>query len=71
MQLVHLPRSSIVYGTIENEIVFEKLRALPFYASFNEFTVEPPVSRDHQKCKTKVVANWRLLLTRGQDHNGS
>ena len=43
MQLVHLPRSSIVYGTIKNRKIFEKLRALSFYASFNEFIYMVPL----------------------------
>ena len=37
MQHVHWPRNSIVDGTVKSKIIFKKLRAVSFNASFDEF----------------------------------
>ena len=70
MQLVHLPRSSVVYGTIKNEIVFEKLRALPFDASFNEF-IYMVLPSSHQRRPLKIFQSFVTVAYFGNNSCGT
>jgi len=62
VQHVHLPRSSVVDGTVKSKIVFKKLRAVFFHASFDEF-INMALSSIYQRWPLEIIQRSVILET--------